>query len=82
MDDDAESERDYAQIKEDVLGELKQAFKPEFLNRVDEIIVDVYKRQVSEYADYILAGSEESGLLKGILTVSYTHLDVYKRQII
>lgn len=39
MDDDAESERDYAQIKEDVLGELKQAFKPEFLNRVDEIIV-------------------------------------------
>lgn len=39
MDDDAESERDYAQIKEDVLGELKQVFKPEFLNRVDEIIV-------------------------------------------
>lgn len=39
MDDDAESERDYAQIKEDVLGEPKQAFKPEFLNRVDEIIV-------------------------------------------
>ncbi len=39
MVDDAESERDYAQIKEDVLGELKQAFKPEFLNRVDEIIV-------------------------------------------
>ena len=39
MDDDDESERDYAQIKEDVLGELKQAFKPEFLNRVDEIIV-------------------------------------------
>ena len=39
MDDDAESERDYAQINEDVLGELKQAFKPEFLNRVDEIIV-------------------------------------------
>lgn len=39
MDDDAESERNYAQIKEDVLGELKQAFKPEFLNRVDEIIV-------------------------------------------
>ena len=26
-------------LKEDVLGEPKQAFKPEFLNRVDEIIV-------------------------------------------
>ncbi len=38
-DENKEAERDYAQIKEDVLGELKQAFRPEFLNRIDEIIV-------------------------------------------
>ena len=31
--------RDYEQIKSDVMSEVKQAFRPEFLNRVDEIIV-------------------------------------------
>ncbi|MCI9625930.1 MAG: ATP-dependent Clp protease ATP-binding subunit [Clostridia bacterium] len=31
--------RDYESIKNDVMGELKQAFRPEFLNRVDDIIV-------------------------------------------
>lgn len=34
-----EAENDYAAIKEMVLGELKKAFRPEFLNRVDDIIV-------------------------------------------
>ena len=29
----------YAKMKETVLGELKRAFNPEFLNRVDEVIV-------------------------------------------
>jgi ATP-dependent Clp protease ATP-binding subunit ClpB len=31
--------RDYEAIKKTVLGELKNHFKPEFLNRVDEIVV-------------------------------------------
>ncbi len=36
----AESEaRDYSKIKSDVMGELKKAFRPEFLNRIDDIIV-------------------------------------------
>jgi ATP-dependent Clp protease ATP-binding subunit ClpB len=30
---------DYARMKDAVLGELRQAFRPEFLNRLDEIIV-------------------------------------------
>ncbi len=30
---------DYEKIKSDVLGELKKAFRPEFLNRIDDIIV-------------------------------------------
>ena len=30
---------DYKNIKSDVLSEVKQAFRPEFLNRIDEIIV-------------------------------------------
>ena len=31
--------RDYEAIKADVMGEVKRAFRPEFLNRVDEMIV-------------------------------------------
>ena len=34
-----QEERDFEKIKETVLGELKNLFKPEFLNRVDDIIV-------------------------------------------
>ncbi|MBR5154895.1 MAG: ATP-dependent Clp protease ATP-binding subunit [Clostridia bacterium] len=34
-----QSDRDYAKIKSDVMSELKRAFKPEFLNRIDDIIV-------------------------------------------
>lgn len=33
------AERDYEQIKSDVMSEVKQAFRPEFLNRIDELIV-------------------------------------------
>ncbi|WHH58410.1 ATP-dependent Clp protease ATP-binding subunit [Petroclostridium sp. X23] len=34
-----ESKNNYQSIKSDVMGELRRAFRPEFLNRVDEIIV-------------------------------------------
>jgi ATP-dependent Clp protease ATP-binding subunit ClpC len=33
------AEKTYESMKESVMGELKQIFRPEFLNRVDEIIV-------------------------------------------
>ena len=36
---DASADDDKADIKEKVLGELKGAFRPEFLNRIDDIIV-------------------------------------------
>lgn len=36
---DEKTEREYEAIKNDVLKETKSAFKPEFLNRVDEVIV-------------------------------------------
>ena len=35
----SDTEKDYNKIKSDVLGELKRAFRPEFLNRIDDIIV-------------------------------------------
>lgn len=34
-----ESSRNYEDMKSNVMGELKRTFRPEFLNRVDEIIV-------------------------------------------
>ncbi len=37
--DSASDERTFDAIKEEVLGDLKQAFRPEFLNRIDDIIV-------------------------------------------
>ena len=37
--EDGSNVKDFEKIKETVLGELKNLFKPEFLNRVDDIIV-------------------------------------------
>ena len=34
-----ESQNEYEAIKKDVMGELKKQFRPEFINRIDEIIV-------------------------------------------
>ena len=58
-----EGEYDYSQTKEKVLGSLKEFFKPEFLNRLDEVIVfDLLKKdeikqivtlQVNEIAERI-----------------------------
>lgn len=50
------SARDYSKIKEDVLGELKRAFRPEFLNRVDDIIVfhKLEKEDIGEIARRML----------------------------
>ena len=33
------AEKEYKEIKKEVMGELKKDFKPEFINRIDEIIV-------------------------------------------
>ena len=34
-----EKEKSFEKIKDDVMGELKKMFRPEFLNRVEDIIV-------------------------------------------
>ena len=67
-DEEEDGERDYAQIKDDVLGELKKAFRPEFLNRIDEIIVfhKLSKSNIKEIAGKMLktlsGRLEESGI--------------------
>ena len=68
VDEDEEAERDYAKIKEDVLGELKQAFKPEFLNRIDEIIVfhKLSRENIKEIAGKMLGGIKDRLQSNGI----------------
>ena len=34
-----DSEKEYAEMKDNVLSEVKKIFKPEFINRIDDIIV-------------------------------------------
>ena len=52
---------DYEGIKETVMGDLKKAFRPEFLNRVDEIIVfhPLKEEEIRRIAGYMLRALEE-----------------------
>ncbi|MDD4546409.1 MAG: ATP-dependent Clp protease ATP-binding subunit [Oscillospiraceae bacterium] len=54
---DENDEADQKRIRENVMGELKRAFKPEFLNRVDEIIVfrKLSKKDIHEIAHRMLS---------------------------
>ena len=49
---------EYRRMKDAVLGELRQAFRPEFLNRLDEIIVfhALSEEQLKQIAEIQLAG--------------------------
>lgn len=53
-----EREQNDEKIKEAVMGELKNAFRPEFLNRVDDIIVfkRLTKPQIEQIAEHLLEG--------------------------
>merc|ERR1719398_477266 len=68
-------ERSYQRIRSLVLEELKQYFRPEFLNRLDEIIVfrQLTKTEVKEIADIMLRDVFKRTEEKEI------HLDVTER---
>ena len=53
-------EKDQEKIKESVMGELKNAFRPEFLNRIDDIIVfeQLSKDDIKEIARRLLSSVE------------------------
>ena len=57
-DDANAEEKDYEAVKESVLGELKKEFRPEFLNRVDDIIV--FRRLTEEEIKQIAANMLKS----------------------
>ncbi len=56
--DNSGKNADFADIKGKVLGELKDAFKPEFLNRVDDIIVftKLNETEIKQIAGKMLEG--------------------------
>ena len=68
--DDEESEQDmsYGRIKSLVNEELKSYFRPEFLNRLDEIIVfrQLTKKEVKQIADIMLRDVFKRGEEKGL----------------
>jgi len=49
-------EQNYERMKDNLLGELKKAFRPEFLNRVDSVVVfqTLTKEQIREIVDLML----------------------------
>jgi ATP-dependent Clp protease ATP-binding subunit ClpC len=55
-DEAAQATADYDRMKEKVLGELKNAFRPEFLNRIDATVVftQLSREQIREIVDLLL----------------------------
>jgi ATP-dependent Clp protease ATP-binding subunit ClpC len=56
-DKDKAAQQEYERMKDKVLGELKNTFKPEFINRIDAIIVfhSLKQEEVRQIVDLMLA---------------------------
>jgi len=59
----------YDEIKDKVMSELKQAFRPEFLNRIDEVIVfhKLQKQQIYNIMDLMMSRVQQQLELQGII---------------
>ena len=55
-DESKQREADYAHMKEKLLGELKKRFRPEFINRIDGVVVfhGLNKEQIRQIVDLML----------------------------
>ena len=58
---DQREKNENEKIRKEVMGELKKTFKPEFLNRIDEIVVfnRLNKDDIREIAERLLSGLKE-----------------------
>ncbi|HSK48329.1 MAG TPA: AAA family ATPase, partial [Coriobacteriia bacterium] len=58
----------YADVKQRVTGELKTVFRPEFLNRVDEVIVfhDLTSDEIEQIVDLMVAHTRDQLMLHGM----------------
>ena len=56
-DADKAEQREYGKMRDKVMSQLKQTFRPEFLNRIDAVIVfhSLTKEQIREIVDLELA---------------------------
>ena len=70
---DTVSDRSYETIKSDVMGEIKRAFRPEFINRIDDIIVfhQLTKEDINKIASKMLETLAER-LKANNITVRFT----------
>ena len=61
-------EKSYERMKENLLAKLKERFKPEFLNRVDDQVVfrSLTKEQIRQIVDLMLVSVSKQLLEKGI----------------
>ena len=59
----------YNEIKEKVMSELKQTFRPEFLNRIDEVIVfhKLQKKQIYSIMDLMISRVQQQLELQGVM---------------
>ncbi len=57
QDAEKQARRDYNQMRDKVMSQLKQTFRPEFLNRIDDVIVfhSLEKDQIRQIVDLELA---------------------------
>ncbi|MDR9402098.1 MAG: ATP-dependent Clp protease ATP-binding subunit [Halothece sp. Uz-M2-17] len=79
---DTEGDGEYTRIRNRVQEEMKNYFRPEFLNRVDEVIVfrQLQKEEVGEIADLLL--KEIGGRLKDQQGVALEVSDQFKDRVI
>lgn len=65
---DDDGDLSYEEIKNKVIGELKKAFRPEFLNRIDEVIVfhKLTKEQIFQIIDLMILRIQQQLDLQGI----------------
>jgi len=56
-----ERKRDYEELKDDLVSQLQKSFRPEFLNRVDDVIVfhPLSERHVRKIADLLIEKSKK-----------------------
>jgi ATP-dependent Clp protease ATP-binding subunit ClpC len=66
--DERESTLPYDKLKERVMGELKRVFRPEFLNRVDEVIVfhELAVDEINSIVDLMVSRLRDQLLQHGI----------------
>ncbi len=60
-EENSKDEKEYEEIKKEVMAELKKSFRPEFLNRIDEIIVfhKLTQKEISSIIDIMLKEVEK-----------------------